>query len=156
MGEEADGVGPTGVLAQRLEHLFQTVHPKGRDPYTNQEAADLINAQAGEKVISQNYLWQLRKGERDTPSFKRLDAIAKFFGVKVSYFSDDEMAARVNEQFEVVTAMRELGVEHIALRAAGLSTASMAAIAAQMKAVLAQVENSRRLEGLPDDDEPTA
>jgi len=156
MGEEADRVGAIGVLAKRLEHLFNTVYPKGRGPYSNKEAADLINTRAGEQIISPNYIWQLRKGERAEPSFNRLAAIAKLFGVKVTYFSDDEVAERTDDQLAIVDTLRELGVEHIATRATGLSPESMKAIAEQMTAVLAQVEYRRQVEGVQDDDEPTA
>ena len=35
-------------LTDRLDYLFETVHPKGRKPYSYQEVADGINAAAGE------------------------------------------------------------------------------------------------------------
>lgn len=131
-----------GVLASRLDHLFATVHPKDRGPYTYKEAAEAINRAAGEKIISPNYLWQLRKGERTEPSHNRLVAIAKFFGVDVSYFSDDEVAERTDDQLELVTALRDQGVRNLAVRASGLSTESL-------QAILGMVEQARRIEGLP-------
>ncbi|SEG49129.1 hypothetical protein SAMN04489712_105516 [Thermomonospora echinospora] len=82
-----------GPIARRLDHLFRTVHPRDRGPYTHKEAAEAINAAAGEQVISPAYLWQLRKGTRTEPGHKRLVAIAKFFGVDVTYFTDDQTAA---------------------------------------------------------------
>jgi len=141
---EAPG-GEPGVLARRLQHLFATVHPPGRGPYTLKEAAAAINEAAGTQVISYNYLYQLHRGSKSEPGHSRLAAIARFFGVPVSYFSDDQAAARVDENLELLAALHDQGVQHIAFRAAGLSPASL-------RAVLAVIENARRLEGLPDGD----
>ncbi len=137
------------VIAQRLEHLFATVHPPGRGPYTLREAADGINAAAGTRLISYTYLSQLRNGQRTEPSHSRLAAIARFFGVDVRYFSDDETARQTDEQLEFLAAMRDSGVRAVAIRAAGLSETSL-------QAVKALIENARRLEHLDDVEDPGA
>lgn len=137
-----------GVIGERLNHLFATVHPAGRGPYTLREAADAINAEAGASIISPAYLSQLRTGQRAEPSHSRLLAIARFFGVDASYFNEDGAAEETDRQLEFLTAMRDAGVRSVALRAQGLSEASLAA-------VRAVIENARRLEGLRDgEDEP--
>lgn len=133
-----------GVLAQRLDHLFSTVHPPDRGPYTLREAAEAINQTAGSKVMSAAYLAQLRNGQRTEPSHSRLAAIGRFFGVDVQYFSDDATARRTDEQLALLVELRDSKVRGIALRAAGLSDASL-------EAVRAVIENARRLEGLPED-----
>lgn len=140
---DTTGGGP-GTVARRLDHLFNTVHPGSREPFTYKEVADAINEDAGARILSPNYLWQLRKGERTEPSHSRLVAIARFFGVDVNYFSDDDVAERTDEQLEFLTALRDTGVQRIAIRAAGLSPGSL-------KAILGMIENARQLEGLPDD-----
>lgn len=132
------------VIAGRLDHLFATVHPAGRGPYTLREVADAINAEAGENIISAAYLSQLRTGQRAEPSHSRLSAIARFFGVDIDYFSSDTAAGEADRQLEFLVAMRDAGVRSVALRAAGLSEASLAAIGAV-------IENARRLEGLAED-----
>jgi transcriptional regulator with XRE-family HTH domain len=132
------------VIARRLDHLFGTVHPPGRGPYTLREVAEAINQTAGTKLISVAYLSQLRRGQRTEPSHSRLAAIATFFGVDVRYFSDDQAAQRTDEQLDMLAVMRDSGVRSVALRAAGLSETSL-------QAVRAVIENARRLEGL---DEP--
>ena len=137
--------GRESVLAERLDLLFETVHPAGRGPYTLREAADAINAEAGETIISAAYLSQLRNGKREEPSHSRLAAIARFFGVDVEYFSGSAPAADAARQAEALAAMQDPGVRAIALRARGLSEPSLAA-------VLAVIENARRLENLPDPD----
>jgi transcriptional regulator with XRE-family HTH domain len=135
-----------GTLAQRLERLFETAHPPWRGPYSTTEAAAAINDAAGRPVISYNYLYQLRRGTKTEPGHSRLAAIARFFEVPVSYFTDEETdAARVEKQVEeraVTAALQDQGVRDIAFRAAGLSPASLAAI-------LSVIDNARRLEGLP-------
>lgn len=145
MSDEAtQAENPTpGPLAQRLDHLFKTVHPKGRGPYTHAEAADKINEMAGQHVIGPTYLWQLRNGKRSDPTLSRIKAIADFFGVSVLYFSDDETARRTDEQLELAVAMRDASVRAFALRTAGLSDKSL-------QALQAMVENARALEGLPE------
>lgn len=49
-------------------------------------------------TISQSYIWQLRKGKKDNPTLKHLQALADFFGVPAAYFFDSEVTARVNDQ----------------------------------------------------------
>jgi len=73
--EESSSQG--GLLADRLDHLFRTVHPKDPGPYTPAEVAEAINVTAGERVISSTYVWQLRTGRRDNPTQKHLSALAE-------------------------------------------------------------------------------
>ena len=144
-GSARMGTGSEGTIAQRLEHLFATVHPPGRGPYSLREVADAINEAAGTNLISSAYLSQLRLGQRTEPSHSRLAAIARFFGVDVGYFSDNEIARRTGEQLELLEAMRDSGVRSIALRLAGLSETSL-------EAVRAVVESARKLEHLDNPD----
>lgn len=151
MGEGPEVTEDRGVIAERLDHLFATVYPKalGR-PYTLREAAEKINAEAGHNLISIAYISQLRKGDKRKPGFEKLSALAKLFGVTADYFTDDEAARKTDEQLTLVAAMRDQGVEHVALRAAGLSAESL-------RAVLNLMDSARKLEGLPAiEDEPSA
>lgn len=136
------------VIAERLDHLIATVHEKGRGPYTLREIAEGVNEAAGERIMSVQYLSQLRRGERTEPSYSKLKAVADFFGVDVRYFSDDPTGGQTDEQLEVVAAMRDADVRNVALRAAGLSERSL-------KAVHALLDSVRELEGL-DHDRPAA
>lgn len=130
------------TLAEKLERLFRAVHPGSRGEYTYREVAEAIR-QRGGPTISPTYIWQLRTGQRTNPSMRHLEALAEFFGVPVSYFSSDDTAARVNAELDLLAALRDTSVRHIALRAAGLSPQSLAAITDM-------IEHVRRLEGLPD------
>jgi len=142
----SENTAPDSVIARRLEHLFATVHPSGRGPYGLREVADAINEDAGARIMSAAYLSQLRSGQRTEPSHSRLAAIAKFFGVDVRYFSDDETAQATDQQLEFLSAMRDTGVRAVAIRAAGLSETAL-------QAVQALIENARRLEHLDAIDE---
>jgi transcriptional regulator with XRE-family HTH domain len=137
------------AFAERLTHLLSNVHAKGGKPESLRDAASGINDLAGEKVISASYLSQLKNGERTKPGHHVVAAIAAYYGVAVTYFSDGEVAARTDRQLGTVIAMRNTGVRQIALRAAGLSTESL-------DVILAMVENARRLEGLSEDPPPSS
>jgi transcriptional regulator with XRE-family HTH domain len=146
-----------GRLAGRLNHLFATVHPRGRGPYSNEEVAKAIRAQGGD--ISKAYLAYLRNGSRDNPTMQHIAALATFFGVSPAYFFDDRVADDTDARIAELAALREAGVERsrwrdledaglrrVALRAAGLSPQGL-------RAVETILDNLRELEGLPAADE---
>ena len=133
-------------LASKLDRLFAAVRPGGRGEYSYQEVADSIRSEGG-PTISATYLWQLRKGLRDNPTRNHLAALAKFFGVSPAYFFDEDTAEVVDAQLSLLAAMRDASVRSVALRAAGLSVESLAA-------VQVVIDHARRLEGLEPDTEP--
>ena len=130
-------------LAERLDYLFHTVHPAGRGEYSSEEVANAIRDRGG-PTVSATYIWMLRRGSRDNPTKKHLEALSDFFGVPPAYFFDDESAARIEQELAVVTALRDAAVHKVALRAAGLSPESLAALAEM-------IDRVRTLEGLPDE-----
>jgi transcriptional regulator with XRE-family HTH domain len=134
---------PAGrTLAEKLDRLFHAVHARNRSEYSHEEVAEAIRARGG-PTISATYLWQLRKGARDNPTKKHLEAIADFFGVSPAYFFDDETAERINAELELLAALRDSSVRQMALRAFGLSPESL-------EALREMIERVRQLEGLPD------
>lgn len=136
------GRGDT-LLADRLDHLFRTVHPKDRGPFTHAEVAAAINAAAGGNIISATYVWQLRTGRRDNPTRRHLSGLAAFFGVSPVYFFDDTETSRDTVPAELVTALKDDGVREVALRAAGLSDRALGAIREM-------IESARAVESVPD------
>ena len=96
-------------FADKLNHLFAVTKSPEGDEYSNDFAADSITA-AGTK-ISGTYVWQLRKRKRDNPTIKHVEGLAKFFGVPVNYFFDDDVTDRVDHQ------LRELAAEQERLKA---------------------------------------
>jgi transcriptional regulator with XRE-family HTH domain len=135
---------PGRTLAQRLEYLFRTMREPGRREYSNEEVAGAITRDQG-ITISASYLWYLRTGQRDNPTLKHLNALARFFGVPTAYFFDDETATEVEAELALLRAMKDARIRDVALRADGLSSESLDTI----REVIGRV---RKLEGLP----PTA
>jgi transcriptional regulator with XRE-family HTH domain len=150
MGGEARVPGqerpPARSLADKIDRLFRTVRPAGRGEYSFEEVASTIRDRGG-PTISASYVWQLRRGLKDNPTKKHLEALADFFGVPPSYFFDDEAAARVDAQLELLAAFRDTSVRRMALRAAGLSPESLGAVAET-------IERLRQLEGLAGPEPP--
>ncbi len=128
------------TLAERIERLFQTVHPGQARPYAIRKVADEINSAAGEKVISHGYLWQLRKGTKTNPSITQIAALAGFFGVPPSYFLPDPGGDQPDPATRL--AMSDAAVREITLRAHGLPEHALRALAEM-------ADNARTLAGLP-------
>ncbi|HET9141841.1 helix-turn-helix transcriptional regulator [Actinophytocola sp.] len=126
-------------FAERLDRLFRAVHPRGRGEYSYEEVANAIRGTG--VTISHTYIWQLRKGVRDNPTKRHLEALARFFGVPPTYFLDEDTSG-VDDQLELLVALRDNSVRSVALRAAGLSEASLTAI-------MGMIEHARTIEGLP-------
>jgi transcriptional regulator with XRE-family HTH domain len=136
------------LVARRLDALFRTHLPKeskGRE-YSYADIAKTINDVAGPRSISHAYIWQIRTGKSANPTMRSLQLLAGFFSVPVTYFFDDAESARLAEQIDLVSALGDGLVRQIAVRCSGLSDASLTAI-------LAMVENTRKLEGLPESSE---
>lgn len=119
----AEDEGP-GELARRLDRLFRTAHPRGKDEISYREVAKAIEDKGGPK-ISASYLHALRTGAKDNPTKRHLEAIADFFRVPAAYFFDDELGRRIDSQLELLESLRDSGVRHIALRAKDLSPESV-------------------------------
>lgn len=140
MDEAADASG--SVLAARLDTLLAHAPRPGGGTYTLREVADGINQAEGERLVSATYLSQLRTGARANPGYRRLQAIAAFFGVPVEYFSDEDVARRTDEELRLLGKMRDAGVRGIMLRAEGLSDGALEAVRTLM-------DHYRSREGLP-------
>ncbi|MEU8702559.1 XRE family transcriptional regulator [Streptomyces sp. NPDC048680] len=97
---------------------------------------------SGTVSISGSYIWLLRKGQRDNPTLKHVEALARFFGVPPAYFFDDQVTQDVDRELALMVALRTAGVQHVALRAAGLSPKTL-------RTIKEIIEHARELEGLP-------
>ncbi|GGS93281.1 helix-turn-helix domain-containing protein [Streptomyces chromofuscus] len=132
------------TLAQKLDHLFVTIHPRDRGAYSYEEVASGIERSGG-PTISASYIWSLRTGKKDNPTMKHLEALAGFFGVAPSYFFNDESAERIAAELSLLASMRDNRVRDVALRASGLS-------AETLETIKGFIERARTLEGLADDE----
>lgn len=92
-------------LADRLNHLFASVKPRGGQEYSNEHVA-AVCCGAG-VAISQSYIWQLRKNKKTNPTLRHLQALADFFGVPAAYFFADEATDRVEGQLRLLVAEQE-------------------------------------------------
>jgi transcriptional regulator with XRE-family HTH domain len=117
---------PGRTFAQKLDHLFRTIHPGNRGEYTYDEAAQAIQ-KAGES-ISGAYISMLRRGLRVNPTRKHIAALAQFFGVSPLYFFDEDEAAKIDADLDLLAALRDAGVRRIALRASVLQPNLQAAL----------------------------
>ncbi|GAB2740972.1 hypothetical protein GCM10010442_71580 [Kitasatospora kifunensis] len=97
---------PRRTIAERLDHLFQEIHPAGRGPFSYHEVAHAIREQAGPDgpTVSHGTLQQIRTGAKTNPTVKTLEAVAAFFGVPVGYFLDDTVAERVDARVRELKA----------------------------------------------------
>lgn len=126
-------------LADKLDRLFTVVRPS-KGEYTHEQVAKAIMERGG-PTISASYLWQLRKGLRDNPTKKHLEALAGFFGVPPSYFFDEDESERIDAELDLLAAMRDASVRQVALRATGLS-------AQTLRAITEMIDRAREIEGL--------
>lgn len=109
--------------------------------YSPEDVARTIAARGGH--ISPAYIYLLRKGERDNPTKKHIEALADFFRVPVSYFFDKGRENDWTEQLALAAAVKDNAMRLIVQRAAGLSPAAL-------DGVLRIVEAARAIEHLPE------
>jgi hypothetical protein len=93
-------------------------------------------------VISGQYVWQLRTGRRDNPTYRHLVALSRFFGVSPMCFFDEAETGRGALPAEEAVALRDDALRDLALRAAGLSEHSL-------KAISDLIDSARILPRLP-------
>ncbi|WP_406134535.1 hypothetical protein [Streptomyces sp. NBC_01089] len=127
-------------LDERLSHLVSTYYPDERKRPGYARLAQLIHESTG-KTISGTYLWELATGRKRNVTLEQLAVLAEFFGVPLEYFVNDEVSRRVDAQLKLAIALRDTKVRSLALRAEGLSSASL-------DALLTIVNEARRVEHL--------
>lgn len=79
----------SAVFSERLSQLFEQVRrPDGKE-WSALQVAKACSATGVQ--TSHQYISQLRSGERNNPRFVLVEALATFFSVPVSYFSDNRV-----------------------------------------------------------------
>jgi transcriptional regulator with XRE-family HTH domain len=126
------------TLAELLDQLFDDIRPHGAvgRRYTNEEVATAIREASPGIRVGGAYLSALRKGTKRNPATELLTALARFFGVPVSYFLDDAATARTEAELELARVANNLGVRHLAMRALELSPEGLAAVTRIVEHVL--------------------
>jgi len=107
------------TFAERLNRLFETVYPPGRGPHSSAEAIAALKAEG--VMMSAPYLSQLRSGNRTNPSMATMQALANFFRIKSSYFTDDAYYEKLDRELTWLANMRDEGVRRIVSRTVLLS-----------------------------------
>lgn len=112
---------PHRSLADKLNRLFETTRPADKGPWSNWEVerwlADRAVTDGDGLTISGNYLALLRNGQRDNPTMRNLQAIAKFFNIDPGYLlRDDEETEKTYADLELRAALDNANVRAIALR----------------------------------------
>jgi transcriptional regulator with XRE-family HTH domain len=108
-------VGETDVIqrrtfAEKLSALIGELRAGGEAPHSYRELSSAIE-RAGGPAMSPAYIQQLATGKRINPKIHYVEALARLFGVPVSYFFGDDGAAET----------RTGDVKRMALRAQELS-----------------------------------
>ncbi len=141
-GSQSRGAAPPcgRKIDQRLTTLIDALYPDERRRPGYAKLAQEIRETTG-RAISGTYLWELATGKKSNVTLDHLEALAEFFGVPLEYFVNDGTAAKVNAQLALASALGDAQVRNLALRANGLSAASL-------EALLAMVDEVRRLQDL--------
>ena len=94
----ADELEERATVAERLEHLFQTIidEKKGR-PYTNAEVARMSLGSISEREVA-----GIRSGEVKNPTIDQVLALAEAFGVSPSYFTERKAPLLSQEAIEAL------------------------------------------------------
>lgn len=138
---EEDPPGPPSSFADKLDRLFQIVRPAGTNrEYTYREVVEGV-ADRGAPPISESYLYMLRSGRRDNPGMKLIEALASFFGTSVTYFYDDPETSVLNDEVQLVAALRNSSIRELALRSVNLSTGNLR----HLLGIVEQVQEMERL-----------
>jgi transcriptional regulator with XRE-family HTH domain len=80
------------TFAERLSALIEAARVDGRAPHSYREISAAVE-RAGGPAMSPAYLQQLATGKRVNPKIHYVEALARLFGVPVTYFFDEEAAS---------------------------------------------------------------
>lgn len=137
-------------IAEKLDRLFAVLHPAGGKPLTTREVAARVKQQGGS--ISPAYLSELRTGVKTNPSLDHVLWLAAAFGVSAGYFTDPEVAERVDQDLDRLEARHHHAqLAELAERTAGLEPHDRAKLAALVEDYLSGRRGSGGSLGRPDD-----
>lgn len=86
------------TLSDRLNRLFDVRRPPDAPEraYTNREVVTACKAAGLE--LSESHLSELRRGVKQNPTLRTLQAVASFFRIQVGYFTDATIPADVDRE----------------------------------------------------------
>lgn len=127
------------TFAEKLRTLVDTVHPPGRNRYTQMEIVAGVKELGGD--LSQQYLSELLRGVRTDPSERIVRYLAAFFGVTEQYFVDEDEYQRTNDYIALLRRVSDSEVLAVSARAVDLP-------AEAIERISRAVEEERRRAGL--------
>lgn len=113
------------TFAQRLDHLMRTLPDPDGNSWTNTRMAAVLQGLG--VSASAPYISQLRSGVKTNPAASYVGAFADALRVPVTYFYAQDTSA-FDRDLEIVSAIRDDGVEDVAMLARGLGPDAIAAI----------------------------
>lgn len=93
------------TVSEKLTRLFEVLHPPGGRELSTREVARRVKAHGGS--ISPSYISELKSGKKTNPSLDQIKWVAAAFGVSAGYFTDDEVAARVDAELDRLAAHQQ-------------------------------------------------
>lgn len=127
---DADSPAPAprpGTFAEKLNRLFEVLHPADRKPWSTREVAARVKEQGGS--VSPAYISELRNGVKTNPGLDHVLWLAAAFGVSAGYFTDPEVAERVDRELDAAAARhRDARLVDLAEQTASLDPTDRAAL----------------------------
>ncbi|MBE1580357.1 helix-turn-helix domain-containing protein [Amycolatopsis roodepoortensis] len=100
-------MSPYQTFAQKLSALIDSARANEGAPHSYRELSAAID-RAGGPTMSPAYLQQLATGKRVNPKIHYVEALAKLFGVPITYFFEDQEAQPVGEAKLMAMRAQEL------------------------------------------------
>jgi transcriptional regulator with XRE-family HTH domain len=104
-GQEVTDDARPRTVAEKLTRLFEVLHPAGGRQLSTREIARRVKEQGGS--ISPTYVGELKNGKKTNPSLDQIRWLAAAFGVSAGYFTDDEVAERVDAELDRLAAHQQ-------------------------------------------------
>lgn len=113
-------LGSESTFADRLNHVIELVHPAGRGPYNDREISEMMTARG--TPMSAAYVWAVRQGTKPNPGVLLVEALAAVLGVPASYLVSGERRTQVEQELDLLAAIRDADVREIAARSLEMET----------------------------------
>ena len=104
-----------GTFAERLTTARDTIRRPDGKRYTLEEIAAGVRAHTGD-TCSKQYIGDLLSGKYTAPSQRKIEGIAKVFGLPPGYFFNDELSEQMQEDLKLGAAIRQAGIRVLAAR----------------------------------------
>jgi transcriptional regulator with XRE-family HTH domain len=124
-----------GLFAQKLEHLFQTKRKPDGSEYSEVEI-EVATAQA----VTHSYIYRLRRGLSQNPSYEKIKALATFFKVAPGYFFEED-SDDLPEAVTATSPLFTLDLQSVALRAEKIEDEAVKEVMLQVLSALKEVRD---------------